>query len=101
MRRLLLRLTGAAAVLVLILGFNLINGRLLSSVQDMLVLCGIYIILSVSLNIVNGLTGQFSIGHAGFMAVGGYVAALLLINGPQDDPYRIFFIGALAAGAVA
>src|SRR5467141_3382938 len=37
---------------------------------------GIAIILAVSLNLVNGLTGQFSIGHAGFMAVGGYAAAL-------------------------
>ena len=62
---------------------------------------GIAIILAVSLNLVNGLTGQFSIGHAGFVAVGGYVTALLLINGPQDDPYRIFFIAALAAGALA
>ncbi|MFL5437764.1 MAG: branched-chain amino acid ABC transporter permease, partial [Myxococcales bacterium] len=62
---------------------------------------GIAIILAVSLNLVNGLTGQFSIGHAGFMAVGGYVTALLLINGPQTDPYRIFFIAALATGAVA
>jgi branched-chain amino acid transport system permease protein len=62
---------------------------------------GIAIILAVSLNLVNGLTGQFSIGHAGFMAVGGYVTALLLINGPQDDPFRIFFIASLATGAVA
>jgi len=62
---------------------------------------GIAIILAVSLNLVNGLTGQFSIGHAGFMAVGGYVTALLLINGPQNDPYRIFFIASLATGAVA
>src|SRR5207302_4032659 len=62
---------------------------------------GIAIILAVSLNLVNGLTGQFSIGHAGFMAVGGYVTALLLINGPQNDPYRIFFVAALAAGALA
>src|SRR6185436_12072671 len=38
---------------------------------------GINIILSVSLNLINGLTGQFSIGHAGFMAVGGYTAAYL------------------------
>jgi branched-chain amino acid transport system permease protein len=38
---------------------------------------GINIILAVSLNLVNGFTGQFSIGHAGFMAVGGYAAAAL------------------------
>src|SRR5271169_2699832 len=35
---------------------------------------GVNVILAVSLNIVNGMTGQFSIGHAGFMAVGAYVA---------------------------
>lgn len=38
---------------------------------------GIAIILAVSLNIVNGMTGQFSIGHAGFMTLGGYVAAFI------------------------
>lgn len=42
---------------------------------DVLLNVGVSIILAVSLNIVNGYTGQFSIGHAGFMAVGGYVAA--------------------------
>jgi branched-chain amino acid transport system permease protein len=36
---------------------------------------GVMVIAAVSLNIVNGFTGQFSMGHAGFMAVGGYVAA--------------------------
>src|SRR3954464_982220 len=40
-----------------------------------LMLIGINIILAVSLNLINGLAGQFSIGHAGFMAVGGYAAA--------------------------
>lgn len=38
---------------------------------------GIAMILAVSLNIVSGLTGQFSIGHAGFMALGGYTAAFV------------------------
>ena len=62
---------------------------------------GIAIILAVSLNLVNGLTGQFSIGHAGFMAVGGYVSAVLLMRGPEQDPYRLFFIASIAAGAGA
>src|SRR5438132_9807457 len=62
---------------------------------------GIAIILAVSLNLVNGLTGQFSIGHAGFMAIGGYVSAVLLMRGPSEDPYRLFFIAAIAAGAGA
>ncbi len=38
---------------------------------------GINVILAVSLNLVNGFTGQFSIGHAGFMAVGGYTAGFI------------------------
>lgn len=39
--------------------------------------CGLAIILAVSLNIVNGMTGQFSLGHAAFMALGGYAAGAI------------------------
>lgn len=39
--------------------------------------CGIAIIAAVSLTIVNGFTGQFSIGHAAFMAIGGYASGLI------------------------
>jgi len=42
---------------------------------SILIYSGINIILAVSLNLVNGFTGQFSIGHAGFMAVGAYTSA--------------------------
>jgi len=42
-------------------------------------LAGINITLAVSLNLINGLAGQFSIGHAGFMAVGGYAATYLTV----------------------
>ncbi|MCE9670688.1 branched-chain amino acid ABC transporter permease [Myxococcus stipitatus] len=41
---------------------------------------GVNIILAVSLNIVNGMTGQFSIGHAGFMAVGAYISGVLSLQ---------------------
>jgi branched-chain amino acid transport system permease protein len=43
------------------------------------VLAGINIILAVSLNLITGFTGQFSIGHAGFMAVGAYSSAYLTV----------------------
>jgi branched-chain amino acid transport system permease protein len=42
---------------------------------------GINIILAVSLTLVNGFTGQFSIGHAGFMALGGYASAAVMYYG--------------------
>ncbi len=40
---------------------------------------GINIILTISLNLVNGYMGEFSVGHAGFMAIGAYVASLLTV----------------------
>jgi branched-chain amino acid transport system permease protein len=47
-------------------------------------LIGINITLAVSLNLINGLAGQFSIGHAGFMAVGGYTATYLTVYHGQQ-----------------
>jgi len=41
-----------------------------------LAMCAINVMLAVSLNLVNGTTGQFSIGHAGFMAVGAYASSI-------------------------
>lgn len=43
-------------------------------------LCAIYIILAVSMNLINGFTGLFSLGHAGFMAVGAYTTAILTMS---------------------
>lgn len=45
--------------------------------QMLLFYIAINIILATSLNLVNGFCGQFSLGHAGFMAVGAYVSALV------------------------
>src|SRR5256886_285278 len=46
-------------------------------------LAGINVILAVSLNLITGFTGQFSIGHAGFMAVGAYTSAYLAVYHAQ------------------
>lgn len=62
---------------------------------------GINIILAVSLNLINGHTGQFSLGHAGFMAVGGYTAAKIsLVVSPLIPPgaQPLLFLTALIAG---
>jgi ABC-type branched-subunit amino acid transport system ATPase component/ABC-type branched-subunit amino acid transport system permease subunit len=72
MRRLALRAGWVVGALLVLLAFNGVYGRLLEYWQDIVIQCGIAVILAVSLNIVNGFTGQFSIGHAGFMAVGAY-----------------------------
>ncbi|MGI4792175.1 MAG: branched-chain amino acid ABC transporter permease [Janthinobacterium lividum] len=49
--------------------------------EGIIISCGIYVILAVSLNLVNGFTGQFSLGHIGFYAVGAYVAAAVSTYG--------------------
>ena len=50
---------------------------------------GINIILAVSLNLINGYTGQFSLGHAGFMAVGAYTAAVITNQFGELNPIRV------------
>jgi branched-chain amino acid transport system permease protein len=65
-----------------------------------LILICIYIILSTSLNLINGITGQFSIGHAGFMAVGAYVSAMItaIMHGPLLLGLFAGAVGAALAG---
>lgn len=61
-----------------------------------IILICINIILASSLNLINGFTGQFSIGHAGFMAVGAYVSAIMTVK--QDMSFAVaIFIAFLAA----
>ena len=48
-------------------------------------LSAIYIVLALSLNLLNGFTGLFSLGHAGFMAIGAYVSALLTMTPAQKE----------------
>jgi branched-chain amino acid transport system permease protein len=59
-----------------------------------LVNCGIAGILAISLNLINGCAGQFSLGHAGFMAVGAYVSAGLTTVYPSGE----FLQSALGVG---
>ncbi len=66
----------------------------------------IYIILTVSLNLINGFTGQFSIGHMGFAAVGAYTSATittLLLKIPSHGfiPYLIFTGSVILGGIMA
>jgi branched-chain amino acid transport system permease protein len=74
-----LALAAAAVALVAALGW-LVEELLIDYAVRVLLLCGINVILAVGLNLVNGTTGQFSIGHAGFMAVGAYACAVTVIG---------------------
>jgi branched-chain amino acid transport system permease protein len=74
---------------------------------DVLIGIGINVILAVSLNLVNGYTGQFSLGHAGFMSVGAYFAAAVSLflapkflgeSGGTALQQGLAFVAALLAG---
>ena len=67
--------------------------------QLILIYVGINIILTVSLNLINGYMGEFSVGHAGFMAVGASVASLLTVPAfPPGTAYFLFPLAILAGG---
>lgn len=58
-------------------------------------LCAINVVLALSMNLVQGFTGIFSLGHAGFMAIGAYSVALLTI--PVTKKATIFMLEPLVA----
>src|SRR5438477_6394511 len=81
MKRIALRLVWIVAVSAGVFALQLFTFNLQDSIQELLIQAGVAIILAVSLTMVNGFTGQFSIGHAGFMAVGGYTAGWITYYG--------------------
>ena len=78
-------------------------------------LIAVNIILAVSLNLIYGFTGMFSLGHAGFMAIGAYTCSILIMSPDQkemmfllEEAYPIiancqapFFVAVLAGGILA
>lgn len=73
------------ATLILFYLLDLAETYLDSYLIQILSLVAINAILAVSLNLIYGFTGMFSLGHAGFMAVGAYVCALLILPPEQKE----------------
>ena len=90
------------AIVACVIVFGIVQGLLFGEIigpfweLNIILIC-INIILAVSLNLINGYTGQFSIGHAGFMAVGAYTSAIMTVK--LGMPFEAGLIAAtLAAG---
>ncbi len=77
------------SMLILLIALIFINKNLDQYNTRILNLCAIYVILALSMNLVNGFTGLFSLGHAGFMAVGAYATALLTMS-PEMKAQNFF-----------
>jgi branched-chain amino acid transport system permease protein len=66
--------------------------------QFILITIGINIILALALNLVNGFMGEFSVGHAGFMAAGAYIAAMGTSRWFPADPMLVFPFAVILGG---
>jgi branched-chain amino acid transport system permease protein len=78
-------------------------------------LIAVNIILALSLNLIYGFTGMFSLGHAGFMAIGAYVCSILIMTPDQkatlfilqaafplvENAHAPFLVAVIAGGLVA
>ena len=92
----------AVAVLFAVVAVLLYTGNLTRQVTNMLVPVAVYIVMAVSLNLVVGLLGELSLGHAGFMSVGLFSGCLLSIalSSLLPTPIRLP-VSMLAGGLVA
>jgi len=66
-----------------------------------LTLIGIYVILALSLNLINGSLGAFSLGHNAFWGMGAYVAGMLIWTTGSPEGSFFGFVGSLAAAMLA
>lgn len=85
-----------AAVVPILRGVGAINDYY----HQVLMMIGVNAVLSVSLGLVNGFSGQFSLGHAGFMGIGAYIAAVLTSKAAALPFLPATLIGGVAAGLV-
>lgn len=86
-------LLGALVFYAIVQGL-IMAGMLNTYYSNTLIFIAINIILAVSLHLVIGITGQFSIGHAGFMAVGAYLSAIVTMK------FELPFILAIIVGGL-
>ena len=88
-----------AVVFAVVVQFLITGGSLNPFYVNTLFFIGINIILAVSLHLIIGITGQFSIGHAGFLAVGAYASAIITMK--LQLPFGLALVVGGLAAAVA
>lgn len=86
--------------LALVVLWPLIGGGKTAYWSGILIFAGIYVILAVGLDLLMGYTGQISVGHAAFFAVGAYTSAVLTTK-YNCSPLLAMFAGALLSGSFA
>lgn len=80
---------------------QMIAGHSNDYIQRLVAFAGLYVILAVSLNLINGITGQFSVGHAAFYQVGAYVSGYVSLTNYHGQPIVLWAIMMMVVGAAA
>ncbi|HWQ78364.1 MAG TPA: branched-chain amino acid ABC transporter permease [Anaerovoracaceae bacterium] len=93
-----LLILGIILLIFIVIQLLIIAGVINPFYEITLAMICINIILAASLNLVTGFTGQFSLGHAGFMSIGAYVCALIVMS---MNSALGFLIGTLAGALMA
>lgn len=89
---------GALAIVAAVVPFVLIQINLLDGYSaQILIMCAINAIMALSVNIICGITGQLSLGQAGFMALGGYATILLTDMAHLPLPVSIILAALITA----
>jgi len=91
----------ALVLIYAVLSLLISTGTLNSYLSGILITIGIAIIMAVSLNLTTGLLGQLALGHAGFMSIGAYTAALITKSLSGTNFVLSLPIGLLAGGLVS
>ncbi len=92
------------ALVASVILYSILEGLIMADIigpfweLNIILIC-INVILATSLNLINGYTGQFSIGHAGFLAVGAYTGAIITVK--LGLPFELaLIVGTISAGAL-
>jgi branched-chain amino acid transport system permease protein len=98
-------LAALAALVLLDLGWDTVVPD--SALRQLVLLACCNVVVAVSLNVINGMAGQFSLGHAGFLALGAYSAAIVAshlhvaLGGGEPTLARSLLVVPAALGAAA
>ena len=84
----------ALLAVIALLGFLQMNSSEYSYQISILERSAIYAVVAVSMNLLTGFTGLFSLGQAGFMAIGAYTVAILTI--PVADRPSVYYVNGIA-----
>ena len=109
LRRILISFVMLAAIIGLEFGFERIVPD--AAWRQLALFAMVNVVVALSLNVINGLAGQFSIGHAGFVGIGAYTGAVIAGNlhqklggGPDahfGNSFIVMPVALLAAGLMA